>query len=71
MGKAGVLDTVIDGKTGVFFKNQTVEDVKNAIKKFETMSFNKQKIRQHALKFDEKEFRRKIMEFIDKINKEE
>lgn len=71
MEKAGVLDTVIDEKTGVYFKNQTVEDVKNAIKKFETMSFNKQEIRQHALKFDEKEFRKNILEFVEKISKAE
>ena len=63
-GKGGVLDSVIDGKTGVFFERQTVEDVKNAISKFETMTFDKEEIRKHALKFDEKEFRRKILEFV-------
>lgn len=68
-GKAGVLDSVIDGKTGVFFKEQNVESVKDAILRFEQMEFNKEEIRQHALKFDESEFQRKIKEFIErKIN---
>ena len=64
-GRGGVLDTIIDGKTGVLFKNQTVEDLKNAILAFEKMNFNKQELRNHALKFDESEFKRKIKEFID------
>ena len=38
-GKGGVLDTVIDGETGVYFKEQTVESLKKAIKKFENYFF--------------------------------
>lgn len=62
-----MLDSVIDGKTGVFFKEQTVESLKQAIIKFETMQFDKEEIRNHALLFDEKEFQRKIKEYIDTI----
>ena len=40
-GKGGVLDTVIDGKTGVYFEEQTVESLKKAILKFENMKFDK------------------------------
>jgi len=64
-GAGGVLDSVIDGKTGVYFKNQTVESLMNAIEKFENMNFNKKEIRKHALEFDEKIFQKKIKEFID------
>lgn len=64
-GKGGALDSVIDGKTGVFFKEQTVESVKEAITKFETMKFNKQEIRKHALEFDESVFQKKIKEFVE------
>ncbi len=69
-GKGGILDTVIDGETGVLFKEQTVESLKEAIQRFETMKFDKQKIREHALKFDESEFKRKIKDFIDEKIKE-
>ena len=69
-GKGGVLDTVIDGKTGVLFKEQTVESMKEAILKFETMKFDKQEIRKHALEFDEDVFKKKIKDFIDEKVKE-
>jgi len=69
-GKGGVLDSVIPGKTGVFFESQTVADLEDAIIKFETMKFNKKEIRQHSMKFDEKEFRRKMIEFIERAIEE-
>lgn len=64
-GKGGVLDSVIDGKTGVFFKEQTVESLKEAINKFETMKFDKEEIRKHALEFDESVFQEKIRKFVE------
>lgn len=69
-GKGGVLDTVVDGVTGVYFGEQTVEALKNAIIKFENMTFNKEKIREHALEFDEEIFQKKIKDFIDEKIKE-
>lgn len=69
-GKGGVLDSVIDGKTGIFFKDQSVQSVKDAIKKFETMKFDKNEIRKHALGFDEGIFQKKIDEFINEKIKE-
>lgn len=68
-GKGGVLDTVVDGKTGILFKEQTVESLKEAIETFETMEFNKQEIREHSLEFDEEVFQRKIKEYIKKVGK--
>lgn len=64
-GKGGVLDTVIDGKTGLLFEEQTAESLKNAIIKFESMKFNKEEIRKHALEFDEEVFQNKIKNFIE------
>ena len=70
-GKGGILDSVIDGKTGVLFKEQTVESLKDAMLEFEKMSFNKEEIRKHALEFDESIFKDKIRNFIEeKIKKE-
>jgi glycosyltransferase involved in cell wall biosynthesis len=65
-GKGGVLDSVVDGKTGVFFYEQTVEAVKEAIIKSEGISFNKKEIREYTFKFDETEFKKKIKEFIER-----
>lgn len=64
-GKGGVLDSVIDGKTGILFKEQTVESLKEAINKFETMKFDKEEIRKHALEFDESVFQEKIKKFVE------
>jgi len=66
-GKGGVLDTVVDGETGVLFGEQTVEGLKGAIEKFEGMKFDKKIIREHALKFDESVFKEKIKEFVDNV----
>jgi glycosyltransferase involved in cell wall biosynthesis len=63
-GKGGVLDSVVDGKTGVFFKEQTVDSLVDAIERFETMSFDSQEIRKHALTFDESVFQKRIEEFV-------
>lgn len=69
-GKGGVLDSVIDGKTGIFFYNQTVEDLKTAIQKLENTKFDKQEIRKHAMQFDEEEFRKQLTEFVEKVVEE-
>lgn len=63
-GKGGVLDSIIDGKTGVFFKEQTVGSLVDAINQFETMDFDPDKIREHALLFDENVFQKKIKTFV-------
>ncbi len=65
-GKGGALETVIDGQTGIFFKEQTLESLKKAINKFSKLSFDKGTIRQHTFKFDEKIFQHKIKEFVNR-----
>ena len=69
-GKGGVLDTVVDGETGILFKEQSVDSLKEAILSFEKMKFDKAKIRKHALEFDEPVFQNKIKSFIEEKIKE-
>lgn len=69
-GKGGALETVIDGKTGVFFENQTGDDLLKAIERFEKMTFNKEEIRKHAETFDEEIFKAKIKNYVDECYKE-
>lgn len=64
-GKGGALETVVDGKTGIFFDEQTVDKLKEALNKFESLNFDKRIIREHAEGFDEAIFKRKIKGFID------
>lgn len=63
-GKGGALETVIEDKTGVFFKEQTKDSLIDAIKKFETMNFDKNEIRKHAEGFDEEIFKQKIHKYL-------
>jgi glycosyltransferase involved in cell wall biosynthesis len=66
-GKGGALETVIDGKTGLYFKEQTVESLIKTIKEFEKKEFDKLEIRNHAKKFDEEIFKDKMKNYIGKV----
>ncbi|VYT78585.1 glycosyltransferase [Clostridium tertium] len=63
--KGGALETVVEVKTGVFFEKQNKNSLIDAIKRFETLEFDKYKIREHSLQFDEIVFKQKIQNFID------
>lgn len=69
----GVKETIIDGKTGIFFDENTPESLNAAIEKFERIHHSTQddKIRnacvEQAEKFSEKEFDRKIKKLVDSI----
>jgi glycosyltransferase involved in cell wall biosynthesis len=68
--KGGVLETMIPytgskNYTSVFFEEQTVSSLIEAIKKLETIDINSEFIRSHSLKFDEPVF---IQKLLKKIN---
>ena len=54
--KGGVLETVIDGKTGVFFDTQSVESLVLAIKKLETIKINPDICKENATQFSKEKF---------------
>jgi glycosyltransferase involved in cell wall biosynthesis len=60
LNHGGSLDTMIEGKTGVFFKEQTPQSISEAIRRFEGMNFDPVFIRRHAEKFDVEKFKEKI-----------
>ncbi len=67
-GKGGALDTVIDGKTGIFFKTQSVDGIKKAISAYidNKKKFRKKNIREHAEKFDNKVFKEEMKKYLKK-----
>jgi glycosyltransferase involved in cell wall biosynthesis len=68
-GAAGALASVVDGVTGAFFKEQTVESLASVLASFDERQYDPQTIRNHALEFDMPRFRRRILQFIEaKIN---
>ncbi|GAB2795292.1 hypothetical protein GCM10027040_22120 [Halomonas shantousis] len=58
-GKGGVLETVIDGKTGLFFKEQSVSAIQSAVARFEEQqgSFSPEACRRRAEAFSNDAFR--------------
>ncbi|MFE5324210.1 glycosyltransferase [Paenibacillus sp. NPDC056579] len=63
-GKGGALETVVGGKTGIFFNEPTTESLIQALNQFESMTFHSDIIRQHANQFNESRFKENIMDFI-------
>ena len=61
----GAPEYVIDGENGVLFDEQTGESLANAVRRFEGMKFNEQKIRAQAQRLDVSVFRKKMAEFVD------
>jgi glycosyltransferase involved in cell wall biosynthesis len=64
-GAGGALASVVDGVTGIFFKQQTVESMANVLATFDERAFDPQTIRNHALEFDTPRFHRRIQQFIE------
>ncbi|OBW39945.1 GDP-mannose-dependent alpha-(1-6)-phosphatidylinositol monomannoside mannosyltransferase [Chryseobacterium sp. MOF25P] len=66
-GKGGVLETIIEGKTGVFFYKQQVENIIEAVENFEKniKDFNPIVIRENSKKFSEEVFIKKLNLFVE------
>lgn len=64
-GAGGALASIIDGITGRFFKEQTVESLANVLATFDERLFDSNVIRSHALEFDMPLFRRRILQFVE------
>ncbi|MBI5346333.1 MAG: glycosyltransferase family 4 protein [Chlamydiae bacterium] len=63
--KGGAIETVIENKTGVFFNEQTVNSIIDAVKNFESLDFDPKIIRHHAENFSEENFKTKFKNFIE------
>ncbi|OGJ37585.1 MAG: hypothetical protein A2383_01025 [Candidatus Pacebacteria bacterium RIFOXYB1_FULL_39_46] len=61
----GPKETIVEGKTGIFFERLTVEDLVKALQKFQKTSFSALKIHQHAQRFNQTAFVKNIRRVID------
>lgn len=61
----GASEIVLDGQTGVLFSDQTSTALAYAVNRFEEMKFHPVRVREHALKFDEAEFRNRILQLVE------
>ena len=68
-GRGGVLDSVIDGQTGLFFHEQSVEALNAALDVFEQSfeNFDPVKIAHHAEQFSKERFKNEFMALVDGI----
>lgn len=67
--KGGAVDTVISGKTGIFFEKQKPSSLIDAVKKFEKMKFVKENLYSNAEKFSQGVFEKKFLELVNKYNR--
>jgi len=67
--KGGALETILDGKTGIFFKEQTEKSLFLALKKFLIIEdqFNPYLLREHAKSLDSSLFRKKFLKIVEHI----
>ncbi len=65
-GKGGALETVVEGKTGTFFKEQSTDSLVQAVERFlqSETNFSPEIITAHTKKFAVEEFEDQILEFV-------
>ena len=63
----GALDTVIQGKTGEFFDEQTPESLSLAIQQFDPYAYDPIDCRAQAETFSQEEFRRRVLDSIEEL----
>jgi len=66
----GALETVVPGITGEFFDEQTWESLGDSVIRFKPDKYDSKKIRQQAEKFSLEEFKKRIMDYIEKTYQE-
>ncbi|WP_319558019.1 glycosyltransferase [Thiomicrorhabdus sp.] len=67
LDQAGTAETVIDGRTGILFKNQCAEELVAAVKMFleNESAFDYSEIQEHSGKFSEQRFLNEMKTYID------
>ncbi len=66
----GALETVIAGKTGEFFNEQTSDSLLTVLADFSPSKYDKNSIRTHAERFSVERFTKEISSFVDQAKKE-
>ena len=64
-GKGGVLETVNNGTTVIYFNTQTSEDLNAALDKFESSDLKSENCFDNAKKFSRKNFKSRLLDLID------
>jgi glycosyltransferase involved in cell wall biosynthesis len=65
--RGGYLDSCVDGLTGLFIEDETVEGVVDALRRFRRRTFNSDAIRAHAEQFSEQRFIVSLRDEVDRL----
>lgn len=65
-GRGGALETVVNGKTGLFFPEQTAESLNAAILELESIQFKKPDFQKSVNRFTEEKFINQIRKTVDR-----
>ncbi len=63
----GALETVVEGRTGVFFDRPKVESLMTAMEEFESYKWNAQELRAHASRFDRSVFAKRLLDYLQTV----
>jgi glycosyltransferase involved in cell wall biosynthesis len=63
----GALDTVIDGKTGVFFEEQNKLNLIDAVNRFQQLSFKKKDLIDNARRYSKERFKREFLKIVKNV----
>ena len=69
-GKGGLRDSIVDGETGIFFGEQTVESLNAAVTRFEASKIRPEACRRNGERFDRPRFRDAVRAFVDRTVRE-
>lgn len=65
-GRGGTRETIVDGETGLFYDEQTVDSLVDALQRFDHRAFDPSRIREHVRsKFDLRVFREQFLGFLE------
>lgn len=64
LNQGGVKETVVEGKTGLFFEGRTPESLAEAVKKFEKLKIKQEDCINQAKKFSKDRFKKEMLEFV-------
>lgn len=67
LGRGGARDSVVDGMTGIFFPEQSATSIQKAVRIFEAMQFDTEKIIAHARGFSEANFRESFAGTVERL----
>lgn len=66
-GKGGALETVVEGKTGIFFNSYDSSEILKIINNWDSYKFDESALVNHAKTFNKQNFKQQILEVVNKV----